>query len=197
MCDALGPDAASVTFVSVSSAYTRPARTLAAYHAVYAEQLRKTPPYGRSPTSRSVPIPPNGTSGWGTRRSRRRRRGRDERMGHGGGVQEVRVGRTAGRFTCEIDPGSGFDNPVAGYLAPRSGIGAGLWIARQLTWHIEFFRSPEGFTARILLNRTLHGQVDRRYRHANHASALVEGDPLPLAAVRSRHCPARVEGGTR
>src|SRR3954468_14306665 len=43
MREALGPDAASVTFVDVSSAYTRPARTLAAYHAVYADQLARTP----------------------------------------------------------------------------------------------------------------------------------------------------------
>src|SRR5581483_7176014 len=42
MREALGPDAGQVTFVDVSSAYTRPARTLAAYHGVYAEQLRRT-----------------------------------------------------------------------------------------------------------------------------------------------------------
>ena len=35
--------------------------------------------------------------------------------------------------------------------APRNGSGAGLWVARQLTWQIEFFRSPGGFTARIWL----------------------------------------------
>ena len=29
--------------------------------------------------------------------------------------------------------------------------GAGLWVARQLTWQIDFFRSPDGFTARIWL----------------------------------------------
>jgi hypothetical protein len=43
MREALGADAGRVTFVDVSSAYTRPARTLAAYHKVYAEQLRRTP----------------------------------------------------------------------------------------------------------------------------------------------------------
>ena len=32
-----------MTFVDVGAAYTRPARTLAAYHAVYAGQLQKTP----------------------------------------------------------------------------------------------------------------------------------------------------------
>jgi MEDS: MEthanogen/methylotroph, DcmR Sensory domain len=36
MREALGPHADHVTFVDVSSAYTRPARTLAAYHKVYA-----------------------------------------------------------------------------------------------------------------------------------------------------------------
>jgi len=45
-----------------------------------------------------------------------------------------------------VDRGDGFDDPAAGYLAPREGIGAGLWVARQLTWRIEFFRSPAGFT---------------------------------------------------
>ena len=34
MREALGTDAARVTFVDVSAAYTRPARTLASYHAV-------------------------------------------------------------------------------------------------------------------------------------------------------------------
>src|SRR6476619_5784630 len=43
MREALGPEAARVTFVDVSGAYTRPARTLAAYHEVYVQQLRKTP----------------------------------------------------------------------------------------------------------------------------------------------------------
>src|SRR6185437_963985 len=41
--EAIGPDAEHVTFVDVGTAYTRPARTLAAYHNVYLEQLSKTP----------------------------------------------------------------------------------------------------------------------------------------------------------
>jgi anti-sigma regulatory factor (Ser/Thr protein kinase) len=71
---------------------------------------------------------------------------------HGTGIEEVRVGRAEGRFVCEvIDRGSGFDDPVAGYLAPREGTGAGLWIARQLSWRVESFRSPRGFTVRMWL----------------------------------------------
>ena len=73
-------------------------------------------------------------------------------MQHGGGIQEVRVGNAQGRFVCEIvDRGDGFDDPAAGYLAPREGIGAGLWVARQLTWRLEFFHSTGGFTARMWL----------------------------------------------
>jgi len=69
---------------------------------------------------------------------------------HGNGVKAVRVGRVRGRYACEVvDNGAGFDDPTAGYLAPRAGRGAGLWVARQLAWEIEFFRSAEGFTARI------------------------------------------------
>src|SRR4051812_32986789 len=41
--EALDDDAQHVTFVDVSAAYTRPAHTLAAYHAVYAQQLAHTP----------------------------------------------------------------------------------------------------------------------------------------------------------
>jgi anti-sigma regulatory factor (Ser/Thr protein kinase) len=69
---------------------------------------------------------------------------------HGGGIAEVRLGRADGRFVCEvIDRGPGFDDPVAGYLAPRDGTGRGLWIARQLTWRVEAFRSARGFTVRV------------------------------------------------
>jgi anti-sigma regulatory factor (Ser/Thr protein kinase) len=71
---------------------------------------------------------------------------------HGGGIEEVRVGRAAGRFVCEIvDRGNGFDDPAAGYIAPRAGVGTGLWVARKLTWRLEFFTSPRGFTARLWL----------------------------------------------
>jgi anti-sigma regulatory factor (Ser/Thr protein kinase) len=71
---------------------------------------------------------------------------------HGGGIKEARAGRVDGRFVCEVvDHGSGFDDPAAGYLAPREGTGTGLWIARQLTWRVEFFGSPRGFTARMWL----------------------------------------------
>jgi anti-sigma regulatory factor (Ser/Thr protein kinase) len=68
---------------------------------------------------------------------------------HGGGIEEVRVGRADGRFVCEVvDRGRGFDDPIAGYLGPREGRGAGLWVARQLTWRLESFHSPRGFTVR-------------------------------------------------
>jgi anti-sigma regulatory factor (Ser/Thr protein kinase) len=254
MREALGPDAARVTFVDVSDAYTRPARTLAAYHEVYVAQLRKTPAlravadvqfgsdpgewdlwagyeavfnrsFGHLPAWVLCSYDANGTpdpiiervwqthpevvddDGWA--RSDRYedpdhllRRitpvtapvaglrsipfGRDveelreqlvrelaadgprdarsldlllaateiadNAIHHGGGIQDVRVGHVQGRFVCEIvDRGAGFDDPAAGYLAPREGVGAGLWVARQLTWRIEFLHSPSGFTARIWL----------------------------------------------
>jgi anti-sigma regulatory factor (Ser/Thr protein kinase) len=254
MREALGPEAARVTFVDVSAAYTRPARTLAAYHEVYVEQLRKTPTlravadvqfgpdpnewdlwtgyeavfnrsFGHLPAWVLCSYDANGTPDpiiegvWQTHpevvagdswnssdhyedpdhllrritptpapltdlrpipfgrgaeelREQLARELAAERiseaqsldlllasteiannaMRHGGGMQEVRVGRARGRFVCEIvDRGDGFDDPAAGYLAPREGIGAGLWVARQLTWRIEFFHSPTGFTTRIWL----------------------------------------------
>jgi anti-sigma regulatory factor (Ser/Thr protein kinase) len=254
MREELGPDAAHVTFVDISSAYTRPARTLAAYHKVYAEQLQKTPKlravadvqFGHDPAewdlwtgyeavfnrsfghlpawvlcsynSNGTPDPviegvwqthPEVVDGkmWSTSddyedaddllrrlipspeplselRSIPFGRTVDELREqlarelvaehvpearvldmllaateiaananeHGGGMEDVRVGRARGRFVCEIvDRGDGFDDPAAGYLAPRPGVGTGLWVARQLTWRIEFFRSPAGFTARMWL----------------------------------------------
>jgi anti-sigma regulatory factor (Ser/Thr protein kinase) len=254
MREALGPDAAQVTFVDVSSAYTRPARTLASYHEVFVGELRKRHTlravadvqFGLNPAewdlwtgyeavfNRAFAHLPawvvcsydaNGTPDpilegvWQTHpevvdgdtrttsehyedpdellrrvtaipeplenlrsiafgrdaeefRERLSRELVGERMPearvldmllaaseiatnaiqHGGGVEEVRVGRAEGRLVCEIvDRGDGFDDPAAGYLAPRRGIGTGLWIARQLTWRIEFFASPRGFTSRIWL----------------------------------------------
>jgi len=69
---------------------------------------------------------------------------------HGGGIEEVRVGQVDARFVCEVvDRGSGFDDPLAGYLAPREGVGAGLWVARQLSWRLDAFQSPAGFSVRI------------------------------------------------
>lgn len=43
MREELGRDAEHVRFVDVGSSYTRPARTLAAYHQVSARQLQQTP----------------------------------------------------------------------------------------------------------------------------------------------------------
>jgi anti-sigma regulatory factor (Ser/Thr protein kinase) len=254
MRDALGPEAAQVTFVDISAAYTRPARTLAAYHKVYLEQLRKTPTlravadvqfgpdpnewdlwtgyeavfnrsFGHLPAWVLCSYDANGTPdpiiegvwqthpevvtgvNWtasnhyedpehllrritpestpltglrpipfgGSVEELREQLSRelaadkvsdaqsldlllaaseiaDNAMQHGGGIREVRVGRAQGRFVCEIvDRGDGFDDPAAGYLAPREGIGTGLWVARQLTWRIEFFHSSRGFTSRIWL----------------------------------------------
>jgi anti-sigma regulatory factor (Ser/Thr protein kinase) len=254
MREALGAEAAHVTFVDISGSYTRPARTLAAYHKVWVEQLRKTPTlravadvqFGRDPNEwdlwtgyeaafdrsfehlpawvlcsydangtpdpviesvwqthpevvvrntwnhsddyedpddllrRITPAPapvaglrpiPFGRSSEELREQLARELVADKiseaqsldlllaateiaknAMQHGGGIHEVRVGRARGRFVCEIvDRGDGFDDPAAGYLAPREGIGAGLWVARQLTWRIEFFHSPAGFTTRIWL----------------------------------------------
>jgi anti-sigma regulatory factor (Ser/Thr protein kinase) len=254
MRDALGPLAAHVTFVDVSTAYTRPARALAAYHDVYAEQLRNTPTlravadvqfgpdprewdqwtgyeavfnrsFGHLPAWVLCSYNANGTPDpiiegvWQTHpevvagntwtasrhyedpdtllrritpppkdlpdlgsipvghepeqlRERLAPELVDAGLGeakildmllaateiatnaiqHGAGIEDVRIGRADGRIVCEItDRGPGFDDPAAGYLAPRAGIGSGLWVARQLTWRLEFFRSPSGFTARIWL----------------------------------------------
>jgi anti-sigma regulatory factor (Ser/Thr protein kinase) len=254
MREALGSDAADVTFVDVSSAYTRPARTLAAYHRVYSEQLAKTatlravadvqfgpdprewdlwtgyeavfncsfghlpawvlcsynangapdpiidgvwrthpevvdrntwttsalyedpdqllrritPHPEELPDLRSIPAGPDAeqirerlapeltAAGVGEAKTVEMLLAATEiatnALQHGHGIEDVKVGTAHGRFVCEvIDRGPGFDDPTAGYLAPREGIGAGLWVARQLTWQIEFFQSPRGFTTRIWL----------------------------------------------
>jgi hypothetical protein len=55
---------------------------------------------------------------------------------------------------CEItDAGMGLDDPLAGYLPPKSedGPGAGLWVARQLTRRVDLLTSPQGLTVRLWL----------------------------------------------
>jgi anti-sigma regulatory factor (Ser/Thr protein kinase) len=254
MREALGDDAARVTFLNVEEAYTRPARTLAAYHQVYVEQFRQAQfvrvasdvQVGPSPAEwdewmgyeammsrcfahlptwalctydanglpdpvldavwrthpevlsnetwtesdhfedptellrRRIPEPtplpelrtiPFGHDVESFREHLAHELAAENVSGakaldmlvagteifanavqHGGGVAEVRVGRAEGRFVCEIiDRGSGIDDPAVGYLAPREGVGAGLWVARQLTWRIELFGSPLGFTVRAWL----------------------------------------------
>jgi anti-sigma regulatory factor (Ser/Thr protein kinase) len=254
MREALGSDAAHVTFVDVSSTYTRPARTLASYHQVYVEQLGKSPSlrvvadvqFGLDPAewdlwtayeavfnrafshlpvwvvctynANGTPDPiidgvwrthPDVHAGdtWHTSglfedpdellgaltpeprslsglrsigfgsdleefRERLARELAAEEVSdaavlemllaaseiaenaieHGGGVSDIRVGRARGRFVCEVvDRGEGFDDPSAGYIAPRPCVGRGLWVARQLTWRLEFFASPDGFTVRLWL----------------------------------------------
>jgi hypothetical protein len=69
---------------------------------------------------------------------------------YGGGVRAVRYGSANARFVCEIaDHGSGLDDPLAGYLPPRPGHGAGLWVARQLTRRLEMVSTERGLTTRL------------------------------------------------
>jgi anti-sigma regulatory factor (Ser/Thr protein kinase) len=71
---------------------------------------------------------------------------------HAGGVRALRAGRVGERFVVELsDDGDGHDDPLAGYLPPRSGHldGAGLWVARQLSADLELLSSPGGLTARL------------------------------------------------
>jgi len=73
---------------------------------------------------------------------------------YGGGPRDVRAGRSAGWFVCEIsDRGPGFDNPFGGYLPPSPELnrGAGLWVARQLVSNLELYSSDAGTTVRLWL----------------------------------------------
>ena len=61
------------------------------------------------------------------------------------------AGSTAGSSARSSTAGRASTTRPPGYLAPRPGIGSGLWIARQLTWQVEWFRRPDGFTVRLRL----------------------------------------------
>jgi anti-sigma regulatory factor (Ser/Thr protein kinase) len=69
---------------------------------------------------------------------------------YGGGVRALRAGPIGERFVCEVaDHGPGLDDPLAGYLPPRPGSGAGLWVARQLTRRLEMISTGRGLTTRL------------------------------------------------
>jgi anti-sigma regulatory factor (Ser/Thr protein kinase) len=73
---------------------------------------------------------------------------------YGGGPRDVRAGRSAGWFVCEIsDRGPGLDDPFGGYLPPSPELnrGAGLWVARQLVSNLELYSSDAGATIRLWL----------------------------------------------
>ena len=71
---------------------------------------------------------------------------------HGGGVRQLRAGRVGEQFVLEIsDQGGGLEDPLAGYLPPKSDAanGVGLWVARQVTRRLDVIPGAEGLTVRL------------------------------------------------
>ncbi|MGC9665415.1 anti-sigma factor RsbA family regulatory protein [Planosporangium sp. 12N6] len=84
---------------------------------------------------------------------------------HGRPPVRVRLWTPPGRLVCTVtDAGKGFDDPLAGYVRPDRddtfGLGAGLWLVRQLCDRIETARTPSGFTVRLITSTRL--SVDAR-----------------------------------
>jgi anti-sigma regulatory factor (Ser/Thr protein kinase) len=76
---------------------------------------------------------------------------------HGEPPVTVRAWVSPGRFVCTVtDRGAGFDDPFAGYVRgggedlPEGRLG--LWLARQLCDEVTTSRTPEGFTARLVVH---------------------------------------------
>jgi anti-sigma regulatory factor (Ser/Thr protein kinase) len=71
---------------------------------------------------------------------------------HGRPPVELRLWTTPSRLLCTVtDRGTGFDDPLAGYLPPgEPGVsGAGLWLARQSCDRLEAYPDRSGFTVRL------------------------------------------------
>jgi anti-sigma regulatory factor (Ser/Thr protein kinase) len=69
---------------------------------------------------------------------------------HGGAPVTARAGTPGGRLIVEIsDSGPGLNDPLAGWMPPRTSHGAGLWIARQLTSRVELLPRTDGLTIRL------------------------------------------------
>jgi anti-sigma regulatory factor (Ser/Thr protein kinase) len=79
---------------------------------------------------------------------------------HGRPPVRVRLWTSATRLLFTVtDHGAGFDDPFAGYMAPTAGDnltdgGMGLWAARQLCDRMDLYRTPEGFTVRVVLEES-------------------------------------------
>ncbi len=73
---------------------------------------------------------------------------------HGQPPVRVRLWTSPVRSVCTVtDQGSGFEDPMTGYLAARRDEpgreGLGLWLTRQVCDHVTAYRTPDGFTLRI------------------------------------------------
>jgi anti-sigma regulatory factor (Ser/Thr protein kinase) len=71
---------------------------------------------------------------------------------HGRPPVELRLWATPSRLLCTVtDRGTGFDDPLAGYLPPGApGVpGAGLWLARQSCDRLDAYLHRGGFTVRL------------------------------------------------
>ncbi|GAA0802673.1 hypothetical protein Sya03_03950 [Spirilliplanes yamanashiensis] len=72
---------------------------------------------------------------------------------HGGGEGRLRLWRSGGAVVCEVaDSGEGFAPPDAGPAhkpAPDTPGGWGLWLAGELTDHMEIESRTDGTTVRI------------------------------------------------
>ena len=78
-------------------------------------------------------------------------------MRHGEPPVAVSVWLDPGRVLCTVtDPGAGFDDPFAGYVRgggeelPEGKYG--LWLARRLCDEVRTGRTPEGFTASLIVH---------------------------------------------
>jgi anti-sigma regulatory factor (Ser/Thr protein kinase) len=72
---------------------------------------------------------------------------------HGRPPVAVRLWATPTRLECTVtDRGDGFDDPLASYIPPGSGVPpaeAGLWLVRQACDTLEAFRTGTGFVVRL------------------------------------------------
>jgi anti-sigma regulatory factor (Ser/Thr protein kinase) len=75
---------------------------------------------------------------------------------HGRPPVRVRLWVNTDHSVCTVtDAGSGFDDPLAGYLPAHGGDlsrgGMGLWLARQLCDQVTTAPGPDGFTVRLMI----------------------------------------------
>ncbi|MGH3488927.1 MAG: anti-sigma factor RsbA family regulatory protein [Actinopolymorphaceae bacterium] len=81
---------------------------------------------------------------------------------HGRSPVSVRLWTSADRLLCTVtDRGTGFSDPLAGYLPGSLDVGVGsdadvarhgrgLWLARRLSDHVDAARTADGFSVRVV-----------------------------------------------